>query len=217
MDGGNPDDSSALPDLTSGKPDPQARRLRLREFQSRLAARIHAAHGDGEVQAGQLGVVIAGSHYLFDLTQAGEIAAVGALMKVPLTQPWFLGLANIRGKLISVFDVAQFNGTAATVLDKQCRIISLAPQLGLHDGFLVSQVLGLRHVADMQPHDMPGTGTPGTGTGCHPVPALQGPHYIDQKQVVWQLLDLMVLRQSPQFLHVERDVFPAPDDAECGP
>ena len=35
-----------------------------------------------------------------------------AIATVPLTQPWFLGVANIRGNLYSVVDFAGFVGRA---------------------------------------------------------------------------------------------------------
>lgn len=190
-------DGVITPDHKFSKPDPAARRLRMREFQTRLVDRMQAARGGSDIRAGQLGVLIGTTRCLFDLTQAGEIVAVGAIARVPLTQSWFLGLTNIRGNLISVVDFARFNGGPATVLDKQCRIIAFAPSLAFNGGLLVSRVLGLRNIADMQPH---GVALPEASGGGER--RTQVAHYIDREQEVWQVLDLMAVIKNPQFLQV---------------
>ena len=181
------------PDQTRSKPgpDPAARRVRMREFQTRLVDRMQAARGGSDVRAGQLGVMIGATRWLLDLQQAGEIVAVSSITTVPLTQPWFLGLTKIRGNLISVVDYAQFKGGAPSAIDKQSRIIAFAPRLGFNGGLLVSRVLGLRNIADMQSQD-------------DELADPNGPtrRYLDQDQGVWQVLDLVAVTQDPQFLHV---------------
>src|SRR5262245_21723598 len=81
----------------------------LRELQSRLASRLQAARSEG-VQAGWLAVEAAGRKYLFPLSQAGEIFPIAAAQPVPYTQPWFLGVANLRGGLFGVVDLASYIG-----------------------------------------------------------------------------------------------------------
>jgi twitching motility protein PilI len=184
-----PDQAPETPARTYSKPDPAARRSRMRDFQTRLVDRMQAARGGSDVRAGQLGVLIGETRWLFDLQQAGEIVAVGTMTGVPLTQPWFLGLANIRGNLISVVDFAHFQGGAPTPIDKQCRIIAFAPSLGFNGGVLVSRVLGLRNIADMQPDADTGSGDPVR-------------RYIDRDRDDWQVLDLAAVTRDPRFLHV---------------
>ncbi len=191
-----------------GKPDPAARRLRMRDFQTRLVDRMQAARGGSDVRAGQLGVVIGGTRWLFDLQQAGEIVAVGALTTVPLTQPWFLGLTNIRGNLISVVDFAHFQGNPPTTIDKQCRIIAFAPSLGFNGGLLVSRVLGLRNIDDMQAQadDVTDQGTadiePGRQPGATGDRRVRPQRYTDRDRDVWQVLDLAAITRNPRFLQV---------------
>ena len=177
------DTGNAPAEPTFSQPAAAARRLRMRDFQTRLVDRMQAARSGTDVRAGQLGVLIGETRWLFDLQQAGEIVAVGAMTRVPLTQPWFLGLANIRGSLISVVDYAHFSGSAPTPIDKQCRIIAFAPALGFNAGLLVSRVLGLRNVADMQAD-------------------LKSACYIDAERELWQVLDLAAITRNPRFLHV---------------
>ena len=161
-----------------------------------------------DVRAGQLGVVIGGTRWLFDLQQAGEIVAVGALTTVPLTQPWFLGLTNIRGNLISVVDFAHFQGNPPTTIDKQCRIIAFAPSLGFNGGLLVSRVLGLRNIDDMQAQagDATDQGTadiePGRQPGATGDRRVRPQRYTDRDRDVWQVLDLAAITRNPRFLQV---------------
>ncbi len=187
-----PDPTVTALEKTFSKPDPAARRTRMREFQTRLVDRMQAARGGSDTRAGQLGVLVGNRRCLIDLPQTGEIVSVGAITKVPLTQPWFLGLTNIRGNLISVVDFAQFLGDPATAIDKQSRIIALAPSLGLNGGLLVSQVLGLRNLADMQPQLEQPDGTQEWQLQC----------YLDADQGSWQLIDLDAIARNQQFLHV---------------
>ncbi|RYE95481.1 MAG: chemotaxis protein CheW, partial [Oxalobacteraceae bacterium] len=77
------------------------------------------------------------------------MTTVGAITRVPLTADWFLGLSNLRGNLISVVDLARFQGLDPAVIDKDSRIVAFAPALGFNCGLLVSRVLGLRNIAGM--------------------------------------------------------------------
>ncbi|HYD80566.1 MAG TPA: chemotaxis protein CheW [Paucimonas sp.] len=175
-----------------GKPDTQARRTRLREFQAQLVERMQAARSGTHAQANQLGVMIGQTRWLLNLHEAGEIVSVGAITKVPLTQDWFLGLANVRGNLISVVDFARFQGMAPTPVEKESRIVAFAPSLSFNSGLLVSRVMGLRNIADMELH----------GDGGQASKPWSSKSYIDRDSHVWSELNLSLIIQDPQFLHV---------------
>jgi twitching motility protein PilI len=185
--------SAALSRTPQLAPDRAARRARLRDFQTHLVDRMHAARSGADAHVNRLAVVIGGSRFLLDLTQAGEITTVGAITGVPLTADWFLGLSNLRGNLISVVDLARFQGRDATVIDKDCRIVAFAPALGFNCGLLVSRVLGLRNIDAM--------------TLKNPAPGADNPawlarHYADQEAQDWTELDLSLITQDSRFLHV---------------
>jgi twitching motility protein PilI len=174
-------------------PDRAARRARMRDFQAHLVDRMHAARSGADAHVNQLAVVIGGRRFLLDLTQAGEITTVGAITRVPLTADWFLGLSNLRGNLISVVDLARFQGQDATVIEKDCRVVAFAPALGFNCGLLVSRVLGLRSSADMTLKNL--------------APAADNPawltrQYVDQDAQDWAELDLSLITQDSRFLHV---------------
>lgn len=183
------------PDLAASAPglhDPAARRTRLREFQTQLVERMQAASSGAVAQANQLAVMIGQTRWLLNLHEAGEIVAVGAITKVPLTKDWFLGMANVRGNLISVIDLARFCGMPATPIDKDSRIIAFSPALSFNSGLLVSRIMGLRNASDMQLE-------PKTEEAAAPWGAQR---YVDKESQVWTGLNLSLIVQDQQFLHV---------------
>jgi twitching motility protein PilI len=182
-----------LPNTVFRKPDANARRIRLREFQAQLVERMQAARTGVDTRVSQLGVMIGHTRCLLSLQEAGEIVSVGNITKVPLTQAWFLGLSNIRGNLISVIDFAHFQGFAPSIIDKGSRIVAFAPGLSFNSGLLVSRVMGLRNVADMELQTNAGE----AGTA----PWLSR-RYLDRESQVWIELNLSLVVQDPQFLHV---------------
>jgi twitching motility protein PilI len=165
----------------------------MRDFQTHLVDRMHAARSGVDTHVNQLAVIVGGSRFLLDLTQAGEITTVGAITRVPLTADWFLGLSNLRGNLVSVVDLARFQGQEPTVIDKDSRIVAFAPALGFNCGLLVSRVLGLRNIAGMTlKNSAPDADTP---------PWLAR-HHVDQEAQDWTELDLSLITQDSRFLHV---------------
>lgn len=178
--------------IVSTKADAGARRTHLREFQSRLLDRMQAARSGADTGLNQLGVLIGPSCWLLDLQQAGEIVAVGAITKVPLTQDWYLGLSNIRGNLTSVIDLARFQGFDRSVIDKDSRIVAFGSALSFNSALLVSRVMGLRNLNEMQLQTDP-------APDAAPWSARR---YIDRESQVWAQLDLSLIVQDPRFLHV---------------
>ncbi|MES2535105.1 MAG: chemotaxis protein CheW [Pseudomonadota bacterium] len=185
--------SDGLSDKVFRKPDTAARRSRLREFQSQLVERMQAARSGVDARVNQLGIMIDQSRWLLNLQEAGEIVSVGPITPVPLTQEWFLGLSNLRGNLISVIDFARFQGLAPSIVDKNSRIVAFAPALSFNSGLLVSRVMGLRNVAEMEVQSI-GPDEEGARWATR--------RYIDQESQVWTELNLSLVVQDPQFLHV---------------
>lgn len=185
--------SDIVSDKIFKKPDTVGRRTRMREFQSQLVERMQAARSGVDTRVNQLGVMIGRNRWLLNLQEAGEIVSVGAITQVPLTRDWFLGLANIRGNLISVIDFARFQGQAPSQIDKDCRIVAFAPGLSFNSGLLVSRVMGLRNIAEME--------VQAAGSAPSDAP-WASQRYLDSESQVWTELNLSLVIQDPQFLHV---------------
>jgi twitching motility protein PilI len=172
----------------------RAAKLDLRAFQQELATRL-AAKTAAQVEQSRLGLACAGEQWLIRLADAGEVIAVPSTASVPLTKPWYLGIANIRGILYGVIDFAGFLGHSlepVTPGASQSRLLLFGPRVGeLHAGLIVHRVLGLRNLADLAQSDkLPGT------------PDWYGARWTEANGAVWQEIDLARLAQDPSFLQV---------------
>jgi twitching motility protein PilI len=187
---------TAVTPAKAAKPDASVRRTRLRDFQTQLMARMQAAQSGSQVTVRQLGVLIGRSRFLIDLREAGEIVTAGNMTNVPLTKDWYLGLANVRGNLTSVVDLARFEGNELTKRESSCRVVAFAASLAFNSGLLVSQVLGLRDSSRMEKHL---ANEEGIAPSLKPWVISQ---YRDGEGNVWSELSLSSLVQDQEFLHV---------------
>ena len=99
-----------------------AKRLSLRDFQESLSARLQSAKR-GETAPPMLGFRAGGRRWLLELPDSGEVVPLPTLSPVPLTQPWFAGMANIRGGLHAVVDFAQFAGAPPVPRGERSRLL----------------------------------------------------------------------------------------------
>jgi twitching motility protein PilI len=120
-----------------------SKRLNLREFQQNLIDRLQAKEMS-EDRLSTLGVQIAGRNWLVDLADIGEVLPLPKLVSVPFTKPWFRGVANVRGNLYSVADLATYQQSGAASVDVNNRILLVAERYGFNAALLVDRVLGLR-------------------------------------------------------------------------
>jgi len=173
-----------------------ANREALRDLQTRLASRLQAAKTEG-VQSAWLAVESAGARYLFPLAQSGEIFPFASAQPVPYTQDWFIGVANLRGGLFGVVDLAGFVAGRATGvrLDAgraESRLVALNPALDVNCALLIDRLAGLR-------------GLDAFSSSCERpegAPAYFGSGYTDANGTYWQEINLQTLSQQPQFLSI---------------
>ncbi|GAB7128482.1 hypothetical protein JCM19000A_29890 [Silvimonas sp. JCM 19000] len=164
-----------------------AKRISLREYQEGVVARLKTAAATAQVDA-RLGVRIGGHNWLLDLGDVAEVMPLPTVSEVPLAQHWFRGVANIRGNLVSVTDLAAFFGEAPLVPSAASRLILLHAKHILHASVLVERMLGLKHLADM-------TVVPASMN--HP---WVGEHYADAAGGAWHTLEVSRLSQDAAFL-----------------
>ncbi|MFY9513166.1 MAG: chemotaxis protein CheW [Rubrivivax sp.] len=173
-----------------------ANREALRELQSRLAQRLQAARTEARSIA-WLAVECAGQGMLVSLPTAGEIFPLGTLLPVPHTQPWFAGVANLRGGLHGVVDLAAFLGlrptlSASDAVREHAQLLALNANLGSHCALLIEKLAGLRSAEQLSPEP------PDDG----PRPAFAGARWRDAEGRVWQEIDLQALALNDQFLGI---------------
>ena len=169
-------------------------RIDLQSFQQELANRL-ASKTAAQVESSRLGLACGAERFLIRLGDAAEVVAVPPIAAVPLTKPWFLGLANVRGNLYSVVDFAAFIGRETVVghgSGGQSRLILFGPRAGdLKAGIVVQGVLGLRNLAEL-------TTTPPELDA----PAWYGQRWLDADGGTWQEIELARLVVDPAFLRV---------------
>lgn len=166
----------------------------LRDLQQRLAERMQAAR-DVPATASWLAVECAGVGLLLPLRQAAEIFTLVPLKAVPYAQPWLAGVANLRGGLFSVVDLAVFLGLreAGQGPRDSARLVSLNAELNVNAALLVDRLLGLRGDEQLTPETQPPEG---------PRPRFAGPVLLDAQLRRWQVLDLEALCKHEQFLRI---------------
>jgi twitching motility protein PilI len=79
------------------------------------------------------------------IDEISELLAVPSLTPVPGTQPWLLGVANVRGNLVPVIDFARFLFGERTQHSDRSRLL-VVRQGGGSVALLVDEVLGQRTV-----------------------------------------------------------------------
>ena len=176
-----------------------ANREALRELQSRLAARLKSAQSESRT-ANWLAVECGGRGFLFALAQAGEIFPLASLKPVPHTQSWFAGVANLRGGLHGVVDLAAFLGLRGPALSlpdavrEHARLVALNPSLGAQCALLVDRLAGLRLPGQLERQALPDEAAAR--------PAFAGPEWRDADGRAWQEIDLSALARHEQFLGI---------------
>jgi twitching motility protein PilI len=79
------------------------------------------------------------------IDEINELLAVPVLTPVPGTQPWLLGVANVRGNLVPVVDIGRFLFGERTQHSERSRLL-VVRQGGGSVALLVDEVLGQRTV-----------------------------------------------------------------------
>lgn len=164
-------------------------RLKLKEFQEYLAQRLNSA-ARGEITSAMLGVESGGERWILNLSDSGEIIPMPPLAPVPLVQPWFAGMANIRGNLYSVVDFSLFRGADPTPRTANARLVLIGSRLGTNSAILVNRMLGLRPAENFSPSD-------------------EWPEYpwinatlTDSDGNRWRRLDVPALLADPKFMQI---------------
>ncbi|HEX6363272.1 MAG TPA: chemotaxis protein CheW [Albitalea sp.] len=165
----------------------------LRELQSRLAERLQAARTQ-ERGKSWLAVECGSRGFLFPLKEAGEIFALAPIVPVPHAHAWFLGVANLRGHLHGVVDLAGFLGLKGTEpLREQSRLVAFNAELDINCALLVDRLSGLRSERQLSPL---------AATVEGPRPAFVGARYTDDTGRSWQELNLAALAVDETFLRI---------------
>jgi twitching motility protein PilI len=167
---------------------------KLLEYEKRAAVfRPGSREGRGPADE-WTGVVfgLAGHRVTCNIDRIGEILPCPPSTPVPGAKPWIIGLANVRGELLTVVDLGWYLGGAPSRPGPASRLLA-ASLSKAPIGLLIDEVFGQRHFLDSDalPAELDDT-SPLQG-----VVARQ--HRLGSE--TWYELDLDRLFTSPEFLH----------------
>lgn len=91
---------------------------------------------------------VAGIQMVAPMGEVAEILNLPSFTPIPLTKPWLMGVANVRGRLLTLIDLANFL-TLSTEVAKSGKIMVI-DQEGIFTGILVDQVFGMVHFSEAQ-------------------------------------------------------------------
>ncbi len=113
----------------------------------RLADLARARKGgrQGGQESDWQGVVfeIGGQRLVAPMGEVSEVLALPEYTSMPLAQPWMLGIANIRGRLLPLTDMSQFLQVPSLLAQMNQRKVIVIDHDTVFSGLLVDQVLGI--------------------------------------------------------------------------
>ncbi|OYT98169.1 MAG: chemotaxis protein CheW [Burkholderiales bacterium PBB1] len=168
----------------------------LRALQNRLAQRLQDARSTVRGRA-WLAVECGRRGFLFPLQEAGEIFSMSPVAAVSHAQAWFLGVANLRGQLHGVVDLACFLGVGTSSEGRdQAMLVGFNTSLEMNAVLLVDRLAGLRGEDQLsaEPVDSPAAS----------VPSFVGSRWRDASGRIWQEINLARLVKHPAFLKIVR-------------
>jgi twitching motility protein PilI len=172
-------------------------KLDLRSFQQEIAERLAAARRTGG-EAPRLAFFSAGQRLAMPLIEISEVSPLGAVRAVPGSEPWFLGLTNIRGSVLAVSHLGALTAGVAPSLSVNSRVLVLGGEFArLRCGLVVDSVVGLRAIQSIQASSSPSVLSDRVGS--------------DAESGQWNLLDTKRLILQTKFFDVATSHATHPD------
>lgn len=168
-----------------------ARKTSLREFQQGVAQRLRDLSSTKAITS-KLGFQVGAENWFVNLADVSEVIPLLTFIPVPMTQSWFRGISNVRGRLYSITDFSAFQGQPPIVPGIDRRVILIHEKLIEGAGLLVSRMLGLRSPEQFIQEE----------TGNDQARPWIKAIYKDASGIRWQEIDLGILAREPRFLEV---------------
>jgi twitching motility protein PilI len=131
----------------------------LRDFSAQLAQRLNDAPAH-ETPNARLGVRVGSRSFLLQMTSVGEIVPLAEIARVPWTRSWFRGLANVRGRLVGVYDLPHLSGGEPMNAEQALQLLVLGDSLKVNAALLITRAFGLRNLKDLAALPAAADGTP---------------------------------------------------------
>ncbi|MDX1588398.1 MAG: chemotaxis protein CheW [Oleiphilaceae bacterium] len=141
-----------------------------------------------------IGFTLAGEHYVAPMGEVVEILHVPRFTQVPGVRHFMLGVANVRGRLLPVVDLADFFGLPHGKRSLRERRILVIEHGELFSGLVVDAVLGMQYFAV-------DSFTPTPGKDNEAIrPFLQGAYHRGEE--TWKVFSTVELSEDEAFLDI---------------
>jgi len=91
-----------------------------------------------------LGFSLLGQRFVTPMSEVAELMRLPQATRLPGVKPFVLGIANVRGRLMAILDLAMFFGANSTLPRVQRRVLAVEDE-EQYFGFLVDESLGMQH------------------------------------------------------------------------
>jgi len=145
-----------------------------------------------EPSSAVLGVATGEERYLISMAEVSEVIPIPKLAHVPLTQSWFLGLANVRGNLYGITDLGVYLGGNPMPFNLKSRILLVSSSNKVYGGFIVNSMLGIRNLTEFTP----------IKSAKKKLPQGITAQYKDTEGRVWKELSLFEVLREEKFFQV---------------
>ncbi len=112
--------------------------------QSSKNAKALPAQVDALPRWSGVGFSLMGVRFVAPLGQVAEMLELPAITRLPGVQPWVMGLANVRGRLLPLFNMPEFFGGKAESQRKQHKVL-VVDKSPHFCGLIVDQAHGMQH------------------------------------------------------------------------
>ncbi|MBV6389730.1 MAG: hypothetical protein JNIBNLAF_01377 [Nitrosomonas europaea] len=160
----------------------------MSEHQSSLTEQINKKAQETSATIPVLGITIGDDRWLIPMSNISEILPVPKITPVFLTQPWFLGVINVRGNVYGLCDLSHYLDNTSTCISAKTRVFLTIPRLGVSYAMLAGSVLGIRNLMEFVPQS--------DHEDKRPVVA---GIYKDRQDRLWRMLNLPALLQLESF------------------
>ncbi len=141
-----------------------------------------------------IGFVLAGDRYVAPMGEVSEILHVPRFTHIPGVQPFLLGAANVRGRLLPLVDLANFFNIPRSSRSQRERRVLVVEQGDIFSGLVVDSVLGMQYFATDSFKDAP------EGVPESVQPFVSGGY--ERNEEVWKVFSAIDLLDDERFLDV---------------
>lgn len=140
-----------------------------------------------------IGFVLAGQRFVAPMGEVGEILHLPRVTQVPGVKNWMVGIANVRGRLLPVVDLARFFGLPEARSNRDKRVL-VVERGEAFSGLIVDAVQGMQYF----PVDSHVQQAPQVPSAMQPF--IKGQY--TRSQDSWALFSPFALVEDPSFMDV---------------